>query len=511
MNTWDSMRMKFIAAFIITVGFASFCDVVAKADETSIVPAEAVARAEAFFIAALGDERQLPVVLKGLQSTGDAELLPVFAAICKSGDKERRLLASAMIDKVAGQAAAPALLDRLFHDPSMAVRSTALIRLAAIEAITPEQLIAATKIDDEGVQIIAARALVRARRSDAAKAVLKKLAKSRDADTAALARMSLLAGGDQTQIGPLRKVILDPATKPARLIRMLDQIRLEKIAAALPVAQFLAKPDQLQSVRVRALQAIDALSPKAGPALAQAIRTSDSLAFRLNVLRILAQRPDGRELVREFADGPGDDTFAVVARFDLARQAGGDAAQHAVARAIAREHPIVIEYVLTRMQQDVQARGEKADFYTTPILKYLRSVDVNPGQMSPINGRAAMAVQILGELDSPDARKGLWDILAQPDTNPLKQLTAGALYRCKNRQIASLLRPSLGSPFPNLRIYSALLLGRAGRTSAIPALLRLQELSRQNQADVLTLANWYLLKMSGQSKQTVEKLVQSIK
>jgi hypothetical protein len=292
---------------------------------------------------------------------------------------------------------------------------------------------------------------------------------------------------------------------------MLDQIRLEKIAAALPVAQFLAKANQLQSVRVRALQAIDALWPQAGATLAQAISASDSLAFRLNVLRILAQRPDSKEFVRDFAHGPKDDTFTVVARFELARRAGGPAAQQATARAIGREHPIVIEYVLTRMQQDVRARGQVADFYTAPILKYLRQLDINPGRMTPANGRAAMAVQLLGELDSPEARKGLWDILAQPDTNPLKQLTAGALYRCKNRRIASLLRPSLKSPFPNLRIYSALVLGRAGRIAAVPALLRLQELTSPTQTEVRTLANWYLLKLSGESKQAIKKITQSIK
>ena len=125
-------------------------------------------RAERFFQAALMDEKQLPFVLKGLQSTKDVDLLPLFAAICKSGDKQHRQMATALIDELAGKASAKILLERLQRDPSMAVRATALVRLVSMEAITPGQLIAATKIDDEGIQVIAARALVRAGRGRAA-------------------------------------------------------------------------------------------------------------------------------------------------------------------------------------------------------------------------------------------------------------------------------------------------------------------------------------------------------
>jgi hypothetical protein len=500
------MRKKRIAFMI----FVSLMAVGSGAIAQTAVPAEAVTRAEQFFQAALMDEKMLPFVLKGLQSTKDPDLLPLFASICKSGDKQHRQMATALIDELAGKASAPVLLERLQRDPSMAVRATALVRLLALEAINPEQLITATKIDDEGIQVIAARALVRANRILEAKPVLKKLSNSRDKDTATLARMSLLAAGDQTQIGYLRRVILDPKTQPAQQIRMVDQIRLEKIASALPVATFLAQPDQMQSVRVRAYMAINELSPKAAQILAGAIRTSDSLAFKLNLLRMLAERDDGGHLVAEFADGPKDDSFAVVARFEQARKIGDEHGSLAASTAIAQEHPIVIEYVLTKMQTDIEKNREKADFYTLPVLAYVRSADLDGRRFTSAHERVALAVQLIGELGSENARKGLWDILSLPDTSTVKQLTAGALYRCKNKQYASLVHPLLKSPFPNLKTYSALLLAKNDNTDALPVLLSIQERTSSNQTDVLTLTNWYLLKLAGQSKETVEKLVKSI-
>ncbi len=491
-----------IVAAMLAVGSCAFAQ--------PTVPAETVTQAEQFFQAALTDEQILPFVLKGLQSTKDVDLLPLFAAICQSGDKEHRQMATALVDDLAEKASAGVLLDRLQHDPSMAVRATALVRLAALEAITPEQLIAATKIDDEGIQVIAARALVRAGQGRAAKPVLEKLADSKDTDTATLARMSLLATGDQTQIGYLRRIILDPKTTPEQLIRMLDQIRLENIASALPVADFLSQPDQMQAVRVRAYMTVNELSPRAAQTLAGAIRASDSLAFKLNLLRMLADRDDGRHIIAEFAAGPKDDSFAVVARFELARKIGGEQGSQAVTAVIDQAHPIVIEYVLTRMQDDIEKNREKADYYTLPVLKYVRSADLDSRRFTTAHERAALAVQLLGELGSENARKGLWDILSQPDTSTIKQLTAGALYRCKNFQQASLVYPLLKSPFPSLKTYSALLLAKNGNTAAIPTLISLQQQTSPSQPDVLTLTNWYLLKLSGQSKKTVEKLVKSI-
>ena len=207
------------------------------------VPAAAVGQAENYFLEAMSESNRLPLILAGLRSTEDKDLLPLFASLMQSSDKRVRLVATAMVARVGGKDAAGPLLERLRKDPSMVVRSKALVELDLLKAISVEQLVEAIRLPDEEIQILAARALARVGQGKKAEAVLKKLADSRDKTTATFARMTLLGSGDRRQISYLRKVILDPKTTQQLLVFMLNQIREEKILAALPVAEFLAKPN----------------------------------------------------------------------------------------------------------------------------------------------------------------------------------------------------------------------------------------------------------------------------
>ena len=485
---------------------ASLLTIPATAQNMTIPPG-ATEKARDYLQSALADDAKLPVVLGGLRSTGDKDLLPLFESMMRSGKKELRLMATATVSKVGGKDSAPALLERLRKDPTMVIRSEALVQLAVMKAITPEQLIKATRMDDEGVQIIAARALARLGKGKRATEVLEKLTASRDKDTAIFARMTLLGTGDRSQIQHLRKIVLDPEISQELLIRILNQIRQEKIIDALDVAKFLTKPTHSMAVRIRAYMVLADLMPSPSPVLADGIRTSDNTMLQVNLLRRLSERDDAKHLVRQFAKGEG--ILPAVARFELAREKGGKPAVNATTELIAMGHPIVIEYVLNRMRKDVEAK-KTADFYTLPILKYLNSAEPNPRRMTGENDRLAAAAELLGNLGTPNAMKGLWDILSGADTT-IKKLTTGALYRSNNTAVCDLVRPLLKSAFSDLKTYAALLLAKNGDRDAIGALLDIQKNSSTHQADVLILANWYLLKLAGKTAPAVKKMAKSIK
>lgn len=472
------------------------------------IPPGATEEAREYLRGALADDAKLPVVLGGLRSTGDRDLLPLFESMMRSGEKELRLMATVTVSKVGGEDSAPALLERLRKDPAMVIRSEALMQLAMMKAITPEQLVEATRLDDEGVRIIAARALGRLGKGKLATEILEKLTASRDRDTAVFARMTLLGTGDRKQIQHLRKIILDPEIPQELLIRILNQVWQEKITDALDVAKFLTKKPNPMAVRIRAYMVLANLMPSASLVLSDGIRTSDNTMLRINLMRILSERDDARYLLRQFAEGK--DILSAVARFELARSKGGNSAAKATTELIALGHPIVIEYVLNRMRKDVEAKNSGADFYAAPILKYLRSTEPNPRRMTSEHDRLAVAAELLGNLGTPDAMKGLWDILSAPDST-IKKLTAGALYRSNNKAVCDLVRPLLKSAFPELKTYAALLLARNGDRDAIGALLDIQKNSPTHQTDVLTLVNWYLLKLAGKTGPAVRELAKGIK
>ena len=122
----------------------------------------------------------------------------------------------------------------------------------------------------------------------------------------------------------------------------------------------------------------------------------------------------------------------------------------------------------------------------------------------------AIAAELLGNLGTPDAMKGLWDIISGSDAT-IKKLTVGALYRSNNKAVCDLVRPLLTSAFRELRTYAALLLARNGDRDAIGVLLDIQKNSSTHKTDMLTLANWYLLKFAGETERAVRELAKSVK
>ena len=472
------------------------------------VPAETVQRAETFLQDALNDPERLPLVMVGLRATGDESLLPLFERLMRHTDREVRLLATASITQAAGKKATDALLERLRSDPSMVIRARALLHLSSLDTIDDRDLIEAMKMADEEVQVFAARALAKRGKAAAAKPVLERLSLSRNEEIAPLARMTLLGIGQREQIGELRKVIVDEKTPENELIVLLKQIREEKIADALPVATFLAKPEKPRKIRVQAYMTIGALDPNADEILLAAIVDAESPMLRLNLLRILADRPNPLAALRKLS--VGDDLAAQIARFELTRRAGGKPAAEAVDALLRTEHPAVIEYVLSRMQQDVKERKTLAVFYVSPVLAYIRRTKLVGDRVSGDHSRVAAAVEALADLGTDEARAGLWDLLREKNA-ARQQVVVAALYGSSNPDVADLAYPLLKSPYEKLRTYAALVRAKHGRQDAAPVLQDLLDHASTGNDDVLVLASWHLLKLSGQSDAALKRIVVKVR
>jgi len=377
-----------IALVVFTCGDAGF-------SAPPKVNPSSVTSAVTFFSDALSGTNDLKraIVLRGLESTGDKQLLPLFVALMQSGDKELRLMGTAMVVSVGDKSAAAALLQRLEKDPSMAIRGEALVQLGIIDSISQADVLKAGTIDDEGIKIVAARTLSRMGKGKIAREMLETLTESRDPSNVAFARMTLLGSGDRRQYAKLLRIVRDPATTNGLLIRLLSQIAQEKISFALPMAESMCSDDYSWEVRLRAFDVVSQLSPKGTQKLTNAFRSTDNIVLRINILQMISERDDSLDQIRTFASGNPDDLATLVAEFELARKTNLAAAESTALDMIKEGHPIYVEYLLNSMAEDIQnlqQRKSAAEIYAPAIVKYLSTVKINPYRMTADQDRKSV-------------------------------------------------------------------------------------------------------------------------
>ncbi len=455
------------------------------------------------------------IVLRGLESTEDKHLLPLFAALLESGDKELRLMGTAMIASVGGKDAAPALLKRLQKDPSMAIRGEALVQLDALDAISTADLEKAAGIDDEGIKIVAARMLASKGKTKIARGILTKLTESREPANVAFARMTLLGMGDRRQYAKLLRISRDPKTSKDVLIRLLNQIAQDKISSALPMVESMCSDDYAWDVRLRAYDVISKLSPKGTQKLTQAFNATTNLLLRINLLQMLADRDDSRDQIDHIAAGNVKNLVTIVAKFEKARNTkpfNPKTAEKIALEMVNTGHPVYIEYLLTRMAEDIEKDKSAAAFYATPIITYLSSIKLNPRKMTAEHGRAGKAVELLVDLGNETAMKGLWDIVSAPGNSPLKRMTVASMYRSDNDKVCDFVKPLLNSGYPKLRTYAALLLGKHHKPEAISVLEEIQNsLAKKKDPGPKSLINWYIISLYDNPTAAVAEISKTIK
>lgn len=475
------------------------------------VPAagQEAAAPSAWLAAALKDPARAPRVLTALRATKDRDLLPLLTALAGSGNRDHRLFAVSALAEIMGKEAAPHLHKVLRSDPANVVRSEAMIFLLDLKAISAEQLEATLSVGDEGLQSLAARGLVEMGRGESVGPTLGRLTQSKDLATSCMARVSLLGLNDQTQLASLRKIVGAGETPDAVVGLVMELVAEGEVVAALPVAEDVINSTRSVRVRMLAHKARAAITRNGADLLAHVIGESNSSVFAVRLLRVLADRRDGKPHLTALKGSP-DASVAALSAFELARPAGGPAAAAATAAAMRLRHPIVVFYVLTRAKEDIDARGAGASFYTEALLAFARSVPASTARMGPDHIRAAQAVTLLAEMSTPEALAGIRKILEGPHS-AVKRAAAAGLLRSNNKAVCDLARPLLNSPFPELSADAMLTLGRHGDPGARAPLQRVVAEAERHSDPMVALACWYLLGLDGQTRSVAGALAAAIK
>jgi len=461
---------------------------------------------------ALQDADLAPMTMLALRSTGDDELLPLFAALTRSQDKTTRLFATSSLWELAGEDAAAILTERLNQDAEMAVRAEALAQLAAQDAASTRQLIDAMEIQDANVQLLAARALVRNDHADDAAQTLEELTLSTDENIAAIARLALLQSGDTSQLEPLRQFtagLTEDRISPVIVRAMLAQIEQEEIAAAAQIARDVISYDVSDDLTVQAWRTLSAVSSQAAEELTRVIKTSDSLHVRIRLLKILSAKRDAPKYLEDLINS-NDEVIARLARFELARYGSGSDAAELTTKAIELGHPIVVMYVLDQASKDIAAQEPNAETYFLPLLGYIESLPADSAEMRIEHIRAAQAATLLADMGTPQAMTALQNLLNQRYNATVRAVAAG-LMKSNNKEICDLMRPLLDSPYSELATDAAVALARFGDKTAMEKLSEIVTRAEYYDPPIVAMACWYLIKMKQDGRAAADKIAEQIK
>jgi len=445
----------------------------------------------------LADSEKTEPVLVSLRATGDKDLKLLLEALSRSKDPQKRRFAVAAMVEIFDREAVDLLKQRLTADPSKAIRVSAMARLVALDALKTDEIGKLLSSSDEEIRCLAADAMVRREQGRSVLKHLRQMANSQDLPTACTVRLGLVSLGETDHLEWLGKLVESEQTETDLILQMLSQIAEERITGAVDLAKRVANSDRSDEVRIQAYWAICDALPDAGEIIYRAIRRSDSMVFAVNLLRVLSQTRDAETYVKQLAKQ--NDPVGRVARFELVRSDGGTAGIWAVRDVLVRPHPVVVEYVLDRARQDVDARGKDAGFYAQALLGYVNSHRSGSSQMTAEHYQIAKAATILADLGTPEAVGGLKKLLSG-SYGPTVRAVAAGLLRAKNPIACDLARPLLKSPYPELVCDGALVLGRFGDPSGREKLAEFAAGSGAQPLPVKVMSCWYLLKIEGRTR-----------
>lgn len=460
---------------------------------------------------ALADAELAPVAMMALRTTGDSDVLPVFIALTRSGDTKMRWFATNSMAELAGPGAAEALLERLDEDPDMAVRAEAITQLVAMDEIQVGRLVGALTISDERIQLMVADALVAKGSPDSAVATLEALIGSADEDIAITARLVLLAAGDEGQLPPLRQFaaeLTDDGGRTGVVGLLLGMAQALEIAAADQLARDVIAMDVSAPLTIQAWGALSAVSDDVTDDLADAIARAGPMYVKLQLLKLLAHRPDAPRHLQRFVDSSDDQTVAALSAFELARLGGGSNAAEITQEAFELGHPVVADYVLDQASRDITA-GAAAEFYVPALLGYIESIPSDAAEMDMDHLRAAQATTLLANHGSPEAMAGLGELIDRR-YNAMVRAVAAGLMKSTNPAVCDLMRPLLTSPYSELTNDAAVTLGRLGDAEATGRLSEIVARPERYEPALAVLACWYLLQLDQQGPAAAELLAESV-
>lgn len=445
----------------------------------------------------LQDKRDRGQVLLALRATDDERLIPVFRAGLESQQVEVRSFCASTLKQLAGKDAADALAEMMLKDEELELRAEVMTHLINLDAIDEAQLRKAMAMPNEKIRCLAARELIARGKTDGTTEVLGKLVESDEIATEGMARLSLLALGDDKQLPRLKEIVKNVRVPNVIVAMLLDQAEEQEVTQGVELAKLITGSDRGLLIESRAYKTLAAFSDQPAILLGRAIRASDNLVLQTMLMEMIPGKDNDTAVLQALAEK--DDTVAKLAKMELARQAGGDKASQAVLAAIREKHPIVLDYVLRRAEDDAKDKGKDAAFYIDGLAAFLDTVQRKARRPGPSHRRAAVASTVLLNIGTEKALAAVSEIL-DGRYDARQRAVAGGLLRTTNPKACKLAEKLLDSPYSELVTDAALTLGQFAQAKGRPALAHILKNERRYPPSVPALAAWYILTIDDQAR-----------
>jgi len=450
-----------------------------------------------------------PIGWAALRARADRDFLPVLDALSRSANRENRLLATATVADVADEDAADILRQRVHDETVETIRAEALAQLIRLRAAGDRDCRAALASADPMVRCLAARALADID-PDLAIDVLTELTRHDEPAVAAPAHAALVKLGRPRHLKRLRALLAAEETDKQLRRLLLMQIADEQIAAAEDLVRQVARSEQTSDeLRLQAYRTLAAINPQATKDLLAAVRESTRVVMGVRLLALLAAQPEGPAAVEDLLDDPRE-AVRILAGLELARLADEPDAARAALTAVALGHPIVLEYVLAVVRDDLDHRGRRARCYVPALWRIIELVPERGRNLTADHFFAAQAATLLADIGDADSLRRLEEDLAAPYGAKVRAIAAG-LMRSRNPAACDLMVPLLDSPYDELAIDAAIALGSHRDTRGNGALREIIDHADRYDPATVAVACWYLLKNTDQAPAAAAQLARAVR
>ncbi|MFW5732396.1 MAG: HEAT repeat domain-containing protein [Planctomycetota bacterium] len=446
----------------------------------------------------LKDPERVMIALATLKSAGEDEALPIFQRGLQSAHEPVRIYCLDAVADIMEDKAVGLLTGSLKSDESANVRAAALSRLMELDAAKPEMLTGLLNHKNEKLRCLTACALVRLGKGAAngLRTTLEGLTESTNPATEIMARVSLVKLGDTTQLAAIRRRISNPRVPEVVIALMCEQISDQNVTEATGLLTDLAGSRRSMGIRARALDALAEVSPAAPGVLLKEITEAKNPVYAARLMKLLADQDDATKQLLTLARADG--SMAPLARFELARKNDHRALAGVTRRAIAGDSLLPAAYIIARAEQDANSQT-LAPAYVPALSEWLTSLDGRSKTFKPEHLHAAKATTVLVDIGLGEGLQTVHSLL-NSRYSARTQAVAMGLVKAENSKAIALAGPLLDSAYPKLVRSAAMTLGRYGRESGREELVRIATAPQREGVPTACLANWYILKIDGETK-----------
>jgi hypothetical protein len=508
-----SISRLVVPALVTSVIFAAAGSAAAQTDSTLEVVQQRLRNAmQATKDAPLSQNQEASQVITALRSSGDKDLLPLFAKMQQSKSLDNQIyamVASAILAKSAGMdPESPDFkyvdLKVLFASKDSAMVGAALASLIDAQAMSVAQLRATmTTAPEAAHRAMAAGELNRIQKLED-RAALGQLLKDEKPIVRYYAAVTMLSGSDDEQKAGLAalKELTDANDLRQAPVQALMLVRMQKenITGGIPwAAQIAADEKADEGLRYTALAALMALKAPQAPAILGDMLGKQKDAIQQVKLGLISLE-NAAALKRELFDPLVNSKSALARDIGLAAQkaaAGGDNTADLLAL-IKQGHPIVLDWA---MAYSDRAPAERRLAVRTVLVNQATIVDNQRGRDFE---RAALAAEKMMDEDGDAGRKVVSELLKSETRAALEATLAGIYRSTAKNQSELVLRIWDGlnqtDATENAANYAALILAREGHQEALARLSKMFMPGTALGPGFRALAGWYYAKLKGQNE-----------